>query len=123
MAATIYAIGRCATTIAEVSDQCLHGLMGLMASKNEVVVAESVVVTKKLLQQKPDENLAVIVHMAKMIDKITIPMARASILWMLGENCDKVQKYAPDVLRKFAKSFPNEVSVTGNFQFLENFLN
>ncbi|XP_075252326.1 AP-3 complex subunit beta-1-like isoform X4 [Convolutriloba macropyga] len=111
VAATIYAIGRCATTIAEVSDQCLHGLMGLMASKNEVVVAESVVVTKKLLQQKPDENLAVIVHMAKMIDKITIPMARASILWMLGENCDKVQKYAPDVLRKFAKSFPNEAYV------------
>ncbi|XP_063718374.1 AP-3 complex subunit beta-2-like isoform X5 [Symsagittifera roscoffensis] len=109
--ATIYAIGRCATTISEVSDQCLHGLMGLMASKNEIVVAESVVVTKKLLQQKPEENLAVIVHMAKMIDKITIPQARASILWMIGENCDKVQKYAPDVLRKFAKSFPNEEDI------------
>ena len=35
-------------------------------------------------------------------------MARASILWLIGEYCEHVPKIAPDVLRKMAKSFTNE---------------
>lgn len=35
-------------------------------------------------------------------------MARASILWLIGENCERVPKIAPDVLRKTAKSFTSE---------------
>lgn len=35
-------------------------------------------------------------------------MARASILWLMGENCERVPKIAPDVLRKMAKSFTSE---------------
>ena len=62
-----------------------------------------------ILQQKPAESLAVKVLMAKPTYKITVPMARTSVLWMLGENFDKVQKNAPDLLTKFPKSFLNEV--------------
>ena len=47
--------------------------------------------------------------MAKLVDNIKIPSARTSILWLLGEYCDKVPKIAPDVLRKMAKSFIQEV--------------
>lgn len=39
-----------------------------------------------------------------------VPMARASILWLLGEYCERVPKVAPDVLRKMAKTFGTEVS-------------
>jgi AP-3 complex subunit beta len=49
--------------------------------------------------------------MAKMIDKLTVPMARASILWLIGEYSDRVSKIAPDVLRKMAKSFCDEENV------------
>lgn len=35
-------------------------------------------------------------------------MARASILWLIGEYCERVPKIAPDVLRKMAKSFTSE---------------
>ena len=48
-------------------------------------------------------------HMARMVDNITVPMARASILWLIGEYSDRVPKIAPDVLRKMAKSFIQEV--------------
>lgn len=48
--------------------------------------------------------------MAKLMDHITVPQARASILWLLGEYSERVPKIAPDVLRKMAKSFINEVS-------------
>lgn len=37
-----------------------------------------------------------------------VPVARASILWLIGEYCERVPKIAPDVLRKTAKSFINE---------------
>ncbi len=69
------------------------------------------VVIKKLLQMGPNEHTEIIVHMAKIIDKITVSMARASILWLIGEYSESVPKIAPDVLRKMAKSFVNEVKL------------
>lgn len=107
-AATINAIGRCASTIKEVSDSCLAGLVNLMSKKDETIVGESVVVIKRLLQSNPSKNGAIIKRMAKMSDKVTVAMAKASILWLIGEYSDQVKKLAPDVLRKMAKSFCNE---------------
>ncbi|XP_012871274.1 PREDICTED: AP-3 complex subunit beta-1 [Dipodomys ordii] len=107
-AATIQTIGRCATNISEVSDTCLNGLVCLLSNKDEIVVAESVVVIKKLLQMQPAQHGEIIKHMAKLLDSITVPVARASILWLIGENCERVPKIAPDVLRKMAKSFTSE---------------
>ncbi|XP_064608318.1 AP-3 complex subunit beta-2-like isoform X2 [Liolophura sinensis] len=110
-AATIQAIGRCASSIKEVTDTCLNGLVHLMSNRDETVVAESVVVIKKLLQMQPSEHKEIIIHMAKMIDKITVPMARASILWLIGEYSERVPKIAPDVLRKMAKTFISEEDI------------
>ncbi|XP_045704148.1 AP-3 complex subunit beta-1 [Phyllostomus hastatus] len=107
-AATIQTIGRCATNILEVTDTCLNGLVCLLSNKDEIVVAESVVVIKKLLQMQPAQHGEIIKHMAKLLDSITVPVARASILWLIGENCERVPKIAPDVLRKMAKSFTTE---------------
>lgn len=116
-AATIQAIGRCASNISEITDTCLNGLVHLMSNRDESVVAESVVVIKKLLQMQrededqPSEHKDIIKHMAKMVDTITVPMARASILWLIGEYSERVPKIAPDVLRKMAKSFTNEEDI------------
>lgn len=107
------------------------------------MVAESVVVIKKLLQTQPTQHSEIIKHMAKIFDNITVrfivvfiftvdpfvfekmnnnatapfcfvtqvPMARASILWLMGEYCERVPKIAPDVLRKMAKSFTAEEDI------------
>uniref|UniRef100_A0A3B4XRC5 AP-3 complex subunit beta n=1 Tax=Seriola lalandi dorsalis TaxID=1841481 RepID=A0A3B4XRC5_SERLL len=110
-AATIQAIGRCATNISEVTDTCLNGLVLLLSNRDETVVAESVVVIKKLLQTQPTQHSEIIKHMAKLFDNITVPMARASILWLMGEYCERVPKIAPDVLRKMAKTFTAEEDI------------
>uniref|UniRef100_A0A4W3K2J3 Adaptor related protein complex 3 subunit beta 1 n=1 Tax=Callorhinchus milii TaxID=7868 RepID=A0A4W3K2J3_CALMI len=110
-AATIQAIGRCATNISEVTDTCLNGLVYLLSNRDETVVAESVVVIKKLLQTQPAQHSEIIKHMAKLLDSITVPMARASILWLIGEYCERVPKIAPDVLRIMAKTFTNEEEI------------
>ncbi|KAK3930683.1 AP-3 complex subunit beta-2 [Frankliniella fusca] len=119
--ATIQAIGRCAANIKEVTDTCLNGLVSLLSNRDgteflhirvqylaEAVVGESVVVIKKLLQTQPAEHKDIITHMARLVDNISVPAARASILWLLGEYSDRVPRIAPDVLRKMAKSFINE---------------
>ena len=72
------------------------------------VVSVTVIITLGGLLQ-PNEHKGIICHMARMVDKIAVPMARASILWLIGEYSERVPKIAPDVLRKLAKSFVNEV--------------
>lgn len=74
------------------------------------------IVIKNLLQSKSAEHYEIISQMAKLIDYITIPAARASILWLIGEYNEKVPKIAPDVLRKMAKTFVDEVRA----QFFKN---
>ena len=81
-----------------------------MSNRDEAVVAESVVVIKRLLQTQAGDHIEIIEHMAKLVDTITEPAARSAILWVLGEYCERVPKIAPDVLRKMAKTFPNEDS-------------
>uniref|UniRef100_A0A0R3WLS4 AP complex subunit beta n=1 Tax=Hydatigena taeniaeformis TaxID=6205 RepID=A0A0R3WLS4_HYDTA len=161
--ATVQCIGRCASMVPEIAETCLTGLLRLVSRKNENLVAESVVVMRKLLQMQVSLTFAadskerkkrvcldalptcgsgggvclcvyvlnandavcsviivaaicvqttdhkdVIAHIAQMAEEITVPSARASILWMLGEYGHRVPKIAPDVLRKMAKSFPKE---------------
>merc|ERR1719266_731593 len=108
VAATIQSIGRCAATIEEVTDTCLNGLVHLLSNRDEAVVAESVVVIKRLLQTQAGDHIEIIEHMAKLVDSITEPAARSAILWVLGEYSERVPKIAPDVLRKMAKSFNSE---------------
>lgn len=79
----------------------------------EAVVAESVVVIKKLLQSQPSRHKDIITQMSELIEKITVPQARASILWLLGEYSHLVPHIAPDVLRKMAKTFIQEVTAEG----------
>ncbi|KAG5667756.1 hypothetical protein PVAND_015726 [Polypedilum vanderplanki] len=108
VAATIQGIGRCAATINEVTETCLSGLVHLLSNRDEHVVAEAVVVIKKLLQSQNTEHRRIITQMSKLLDFITVPAARASILWLIGEYNEHVPKIAPDVLRKMAKSFVDE---------------
>lgn len=48
--------------------------------------------------------------MARLLDSIMVAQARAAILWLLGEHSQKVPRIAPDILRKMAKTFSDEVN-------------
>lgn len=47
-------------------------------------------------------------QLAKLLQDVTVPKARASIVWVLGEYHQHVPLIAPDVLRVLAKSFTDE---------------
>eukprot|EP00731_Ephydatia_muelleri_P016792 Em0009g1216a len=59
--------------------------MSLLSSQERVVVGESVIVIKKLLQLQPKENKELIAHMARLVDSVKLPMAKASILWLAAK--------------------------------------
>ncbi|CAH0489005.1 unnamed protein product [Peronospora farinosa] len=111
---TVRALGRVADAMAVVAERCLNGLMRLVRSSNEQVVAESVVVIRQLLQQqaiKKDRLLVVRSLAAMMVSgRVTSPLARASIVWMLGEFNDDENgtTCAAESLRLLVKDFSDE---------------
>lgn len=143
VAATIQAIGRCATNIGEVRDTCLNGLVQLLSNRDgesllcpqqrrfsvlavfqhtkqlflgtrlidslvclscrctELVVAESVVVIKKLLQMQPEKHSDIIKHMAKLTDNIQVGgKSKPAAVWCLG--FDDLSKRQPRGKRQLA---------------------
>jgi len=120
VSATIQAIGTSAARLPEVQETCMQRLISLLSNRSEVVVAESVVVIKKLLQlgqeslegEENTDQTRIVTHLAKLLDSIQVPNARASIIWIVGEYCTKIPLYAPDILRKLAQSFKNEAKIT-----------
>lgn len=61
-AAAVQAIGRVACALPQVSDACLGGLVQLLSLKDENLVAEAVVVIKKLLQTQAAEHKEIVVQ-------------------------------------------------------------
>ncbi|CAB4054185.1 AP3B [Lepeophtheirus salmonis] len=118
--ATIQAIGRCASSISDVTDTCLSGLVYLLSNRDQSVVAESVVVIKKLLQTQAGDHKEIIIQMAKLLDTISIPSARGAILWVIGEYSTRVTNVAPDVLKKTVKlviTNPKQTKVIAQYIF------
>jgi AP-3 complex subunit beta len=78
----------------------------------DLVVAESVSVIKRLLQIRGNENTQSVVRLAKLLDKTTVPVARANIFWLVGQYAENITAVAPDILRKAVKGFTDEVMVS-----------
>jgi AP-3 complex subunit beta len=106
--AAIHAIGRVAVLVPAIAERCMRGLIKLVTSTNEVVVAEAVVVMRHLVQKNPQLHRNVVKSMAKLLDRVKNPKARTALVWVVGEYRDMIPQYAPDVLRKLAKSFRDE---------------
>jgi len=109
VALTIQSIGRIASKIPDIAEQCIADLMQLIkTNKAEEVVAESIVVIRHLIHSNPKEHERVIRKMAYLLETMNVPIAKASIVWMIGEYYDIVPKVAPDALRILAKNFIHE---------------
>jgi AP-3 complex subunit beta len=75
----------------------------------ELVVAESVLVVTKLLKDSASENKNSVIALAKLLETIKVPTARANILWLIGQHAETLPQVGPDVLRQAVKNFANEV--------------
>ncbi|KAJ7475683.1 adaptin N terminal region-domain-containing protein [Mycena latifolia] len=129
----IRAIGNCAHFTPECTQQCLSALIAMIKNPRDAVVSSAVLVLKYLVQAQlsassssaiaavaatPQQSpLTIISHLARRIDDIRHPQARACVLWLVGQYSastepsagpEGVVEWAPDVLRKSAKGFSAE---------------
>ncbi|KAF9973751.1 AP-3 complex subunit beta-2 [Actinomortierella ambigua] len=105
---SIKAIGRCAVNIPEMAEGCLGGLLKLVHSTNDSIVSEAVVAIRNLIQERSQDDTALIAQLTKSLDQIKEPNARANVFWLVGQYCGRLATIAPDVLRQGAKSFTTE---------------
>ncbi|KAG6900585.1 hypothetical protein C0993_008303 [Termitomyces sp. T159_Od127] len=124
---SIQGIGRCARLIPESTQQCLNSLIVMIKSNQDVVISSAVLVLKHLVQLQlsthselpgtSQASLKIIAQLARKIDDIRHAQARACVIWLVGQYApsgDKgpgpegVADWAPDVLRKMAKTFAQE---------------
>ncbi|KAH7884593.1 adaptin N terminal region-domain-containing protein [Phlebopus sp. FC_14] len=127
VADAINAIGQCSRLVPTCIQECLSALM--MMIKTDVIVSNAVLVLKSLVQNQllvgfsastsSRSPLTIISSLARRIDDIKHPQARACVLWLVGQYCvtstgtviEGIADWAPDVLRKSAKSFIAESSL------------
>ncbi|RWS11190.1 AP-3 complex subunit beta-2-like protein [Dinothrombium tinctorium] len=129
VSATIQAIGRCASRIKEIAPVCLHGLISLLSNRNEAIVSQSIIVIRtQIINREHEEKeneltnshdssvscrthsivTLIVKQITKLMDKIKTPNAKATIIWILAEFCDKnlqALQASPNILRIMAKSF------------------
>ncbi|KAJ7274492.1 adaptin N terminal region-domain-containing protein [Mycena haematopus] len=129
----IRAIGKCAHSIPECTQQCLTALITMIKNHRDAVVSSAVMVLKYLVQSQlaaastssfaavaampQQSSLKIIAQLARRIDDIRHAKARACVLWLVGQYSasneptsgpEGVVEWAPDVLRKSAQGFSTE---------------
>ena len=106
----VRAIGRCAQNDLKTSNRCLNLLLRQASSPDDHLVGEALTVVRHLIQQEPSSHAKTVVRLAKNLDTMTNPKARATVIWLVGEfaGVGDGNNIAPDVLRILAQGFSNE---------------
>ena len=108
---SVRAIGRCAhNSDAATSSRCLRLLLRQIHSPDQHLVAEALEVIRHMIQRDPLSHTKTVIRLAKNLDTLTSPAARASIIWLVGEfaGYSPDQSIAPDVLRILVRGYPDE---------------
>lgn len=108
----VRAIGRCAQiSDAKTSARCLRLLLRQVHSPDQHLVAEALEVVRHLIQRDPSQHTKTVIRLARNLDTLTSPTARASVIWLVGEFAGLVpieQSIAPDVLRILVQGYVDE---------------
>ncbi|CAE6456436.1 unnamed protein product [Rhizoctonia solani] len=117
------AIGRCARAVSDASGQCVAALLSLSDSGDDTATTASVLSFRTLLQTQPDSTIVEVVQaLARRVEDIKHPEARACVVWLTGQYAgnlagtasrspfaiEGIAEWAPDVLRIMAKRFTTE---------------
>ncbi|KAK1299523.1 AP3-complex subunit beta-A [Acorus calamus] len=119
---TVGAIGLCAQRLSSVAQTCLDALLALIRQMSSVsdscssegeagVLVQAVMSIRIIIKQNPTTYEKVIVQLVRSLDVIKVPVARAIIVWMLGEYSSIGQiipRMALSVFEYLACSFASE---------------
>ncbi|KAF8754219.1 non-SMC mitotic condensation complex subunit 1 [Rhizoctonia solani] len=118
------AIGRCARAVPDASGQCVAALLSLSDSGDDTAATASVLSLRALLQTQSNTSIIEIVQtLARQVEDIKHPEARACVVWLVGQYAglvnetasrspfaiEGIAEWAPDVLRIMARRFTTEL--------------
>lgn len=120
----VSAIGRCAqASTGSTLAQCTRLLLAQLQSStpeqehSRILVTEALEVVRHLIQRDPEAHQTTVVRLAKNLDTLVAPTARASVVWLVGEFASLASttapeaSIAPDVLRILLKGYSNETDL------------
>ncbi|KXL42756.1 hypothetical protein M433DRAFT_71307 [Acidomyces richmondensis BFW] len=108
---SVRAIGRCAqSSDASTSRRCLSLLLRQIHSPDENLVGEAIEVVRHLIQRSPNEHRKTVIRLAKNLDTLSSPAARANIIWLIGESAgyEPENNIAADVLRILVRGYADQ---------------
>jgi AP-3 complex subunit beta len=113
----IRCLGQITYTLPETTATVIKHILPLLSHRNEDAVTEAVVVLRQLVVQSADktQTTQIVQKLSQRVLKgtVTSANAKASIIWLVGENIRthaNIAKMAPDFFRLFVKSFKTEQS-------------
>lgn len=106
---SVRAIGRCAIKVESAAERCVSTLVDLIQTKVTYVVQEAVIVIKDIFRKYPNQYERIISTLCENLDSLDEPEARASMIWILGEYCDRIDS-VDELLTSFLDNFHDENS-------------
>lgn len=122
VADTVAAIGLCAQRLPVVAATCLEGLLAVTVHESSMsisgnidgeanVLVQAIMSIKAIIKENPAAHEKVILHLARNLDMVKEPAARALIIWIIGEYSsvgELIPKIVLTVLKYLAWSFTSE---------------
>ncbi|KAI8899528.1 Clathrin/coatomer adaptor, adaptin-like protein [Globomyces pollinis-pini] len=104
--------GRFVTRIPAMAQPTLETLISLLSNGNDNIIGEAIIMIRRILHtENSSQHLMsydkLIGYLVSIYDTITVPMARASIIWLIGQHLSSFNG-APDALRVSLKTFTTQ---------------
>ncbi|KAL4575090.1 hypothetical protein LXL04_021931 [Taraxacum kok-saghyz] len=129
---TVAAIGLCAKRNPQVANTCLEGLIALTSPKSinstsgsmddDAVLIQAIASIKDIIKQDPIAHDKAIIYLIRNLDVIKVPVARAIVVWILGEYNsigNTIPKMVPIILSFLARGYAFE-SIETKHQILNS---
>ncbi|OQN99858.1 hypothetical protein B0A48_14628 [Cryoendolithus antarcticus] len=106
----VRAIGQVAIKIDSCAEKAVNVLLELINTKVGYVVQEVIVVIKDIFRRYPGYE-GIIPTLCQCIDDLDEPLARGSLIWIVGEYAEKISN-AAEILGGFVEGFDEEFTQT-----------
>ncbi|KAI8903221.1 Clathrin/coatomer adaptor, adaptin-like protein [Gorgonomyces haynaldii] len=109
---SLHTYGILATKFPQVSTEALLFLMRLTKKQHPLLVGEAIIIIRRLLAQSQasvkDSHAPLVIFLLESWTEIHVPMAKASIIWLMCHHLEELVEYAPDCLRLGALHFVDQ---------------
>ena len=103
------AVSTCAISFESSVEFCIKIVLGVIEDKIPVVLQEAVVTVQTIFRKYPNRYESIISDVCSSLDDLNEPLAKAAIIWIIGEYSDRIES-AEEILEIFFETYLEEES-------------